>query len=100
MLKITDWFPSVQGKLAFSLKVHQGGSFDFAPHVLKSPRLDKTGTSWHLWPLPALGRNQAAISETDVIASLPTMIGKTSSPYRVVFGYHRRLNMADRWSAR
>ena len=70
MLQITGWFPSVQGKPAFSLKVHQGGSFDFTPHVLKSRRLDKTGISWHLRPLPALGRIQAAISETDVIALL------------------------------
>lgn len=42
------WFPSVQGKPAFSLKYHQGGSFDFGPHVLQSRNLDKAGISWRI----------------------------------------------------
>lgn len=42
------WFPSVKGKPAFSLRYHRGGSFDFAPHVLKSRNLDKVGLSWRI----------------------------------------------------
>ena len=48
MLQITDGFPSVQGKPAFSLKVQQRGNFDFAPPVLKSRTLDKLGLSWRI----------------------------------------------------
>lgn len=42
------WFPAVKGKPAFSLRYHRGGSFNFAPYVLKMRGLDRLGLSWRI----------------------------------------------------